>query len=200
MSQFSGMDVKTADSLWDWNDTIMAIDSISDILKTVNDYLFSQLTIGDSLDSTEISILTDIALLCPFRYGMGVYGARSIIEALDTMKTHYYNCCELQADECEEYKLEEKAGKNQSSDEKVIYNLYPNPSSDEFTFEYSLFETEPIRISLHDLTGEKVFSKLLRTDKGKLRINTSTLSGGIYLFYVIKGSEISQRQKVCIIR
>ena len=126
--------------------------------------------------------------------------ARAIVESLDTMKTHYYNCCEMQVEDCTDYRLEEKGRSNEDSTEKDMYKLYPNPSANELTFEYKLFETEQINVSLYDLSGKILVSESFNSNVGIQKINTSNLSGGIYLFTVAKGSKTKYRQKVCIIK
>ncbi len=201
MSQYTGMDLKTADSLWDWNDTIVAIDSISDILKTVNDFLFSKVSIGESLDSSQLNTLSTIAWLCPFRCGIGVYGARAIVENLDTMTNHYYNCCELQTENCEEdYRLEEKSNNQTQINDKEIYSLYPNPATNEIMFEYKTNDLEQILLNLYSVSGKIIKSFKLDSGIGKLIIDTSEISNGIYFVQVIKNFELVYRQKVCIIK
>ncbi len=199
MSQYSGMSPKTADSLWDRNDSIVSIDSISDILKTVNGYLFSKVAIGDSLNSTDVSELSVIALLCPFRCGTGVYGARAIVEALDTMNTHFYNCCELQTDDCGEYRLEGKEPSTNNCSSKR-FAIYPNPTSGEFIVEYKFEDFVEHKLIVQDITGKVLLKRTLQNNEGVLRVETSNLSNGIYFVKLVSDRITNYQGKLCILR
>jgi hypothetical protein len=53
--------------------------------------------VADSVELTsqQIDDLRDIAQLCPYSEGPGVYMARSLLLSVDTIPQNYYNYCEI---------------------------------------------------------------------------------------------------------
>lgn len=64
-------------------------------------------------------------------------------------------------------------------------SIYPNPSSDFVNIRY---DKEISRVSLYDLSGKKISTKILNSKSGK--INISTLKAGIYLLKIEAAGKI----------
>jgi hypothetical protein len=69
--------------------------------------------------------------------------------------------------------------------------LYPNPSDDISRLQISSEEDENISVSLYDITGRKVIGEGMPVYKGatSIRIETATLSSGIYHLVVTTGKD-----------
>jgi hypothetical protein len=198
LAQYFGMGVKEADSLYDANDSISPIDTVSSILKIVNKYLFKKAVFYDtSYSSLEKEELETIALLCPSVYGPGVYTARDILEGLDTFNIHYYNICELSQDSSL-YRVEEQTTNNNNTSE--YFRLYPNPATEEMTFEYILDETSDGTITFYDLSGRKVFTTYTQKESRIKQIKTTNLQSGIYLMNFKVNGKIKYFSKLCIVK
>ncbi|MBX7182526.1 MAG: T9SS type A sorting domain-containing protein [Bacteroidia bacterium] len=198
MKQFTGMGLREAEILYDANDSIIPIDTISSILKKVNKYLFSKAVLNDtSYTSTEKEELETVAQLCPSVYGPWVYTARDILEGLDTFNIHYYNICELSQDSSF-YRVEEQASNNSITSE--YFRLYPNPATEELTFEYILDETSDGTITFYDLSGRRVLTTNTQKENRIKQINTTNLQSGIYLMNFKVNGTIKYFSKLCIVK
>jgi photosystem II stability/assembly factor-like uncharacterized protein len=67
------------------------------------------------------------------------------------------------------------------------FKIYPNPATSDFTVEFALAQSEPASISLLDVQGRVLQSRLLRGDgSGKVRevFSTEAIGGGAYVVWV----------------
>lgn len=91
-------------------------------------------------------------------------------------------------------------GINHTSVEKVISNTfnisaYPNPAADFTTIRFTLpmGATEAVAVKLYDMSGRFMGITAGKAEGGpqEIRINTSTLSGGQYIYQVVYQNEIN---------
>ena len=105
------------------------------------------------------------------------------------------NECEVAVDEEERVFLLENKTK-----EKFAYKLYPNPTANNATLEYSLNANEIGKLELYNIAGSKVASCDLAQDKTQLQFTTEQLQAGIYLYRIIINNKIVETQKLVIIK
>ena len=65
------------------------------------------------------------------------------------------------------------------------FNIYPNPTSDLLTVEYSKISNERMMMEILDLNGITIMKQSLISTQNKLEINTSELPAGQYLIRFI---------------
>ncbi len=75
-----------------------------------------------------------------------------------------------------------------------IFKLYPNPGNGEFYLEFSEEQDYPVRISITDVGGKRVYESEYRNRTGFLNLN---LPAGFY-FLTIKSAEKNFSQKIII--
>lgn len=156
------------------------------------------LLINDTLTSTQLPILRALANECPDWGGTAVYEARALLANYDSAGTIYNDSC---------YAGGHRAGKRVNSAnaisgiQNVAFNLYPNPNNGGFTLSYQLQAGQTGEFTMYTMLGEKVASYTLDANTNKMNIVTnSSLSEGIYLYYITVNNNIVKRDKVVIVK
>ncbi len=82
-----------------------------------------------------------------------------------------------------------------------VLKLYPNPATDKLNIEFLSTTTGAAKLSVYNLSGQKVFTAETETTEGinTQSINTNALSNGVYIFEVYSNGE-TQRMKFTIAR
>lgn len=79
-------------------------------------------------------------------------------------------------------------------------NAYPNPASTSVSFNYDLQGNSGVAsLVITDLLGGEVFSTVLLNDKGKLNVDVSTLTPGVY-FYSLRINQKSQFTRKLVVK
>ena len=80
-----------------------------------------------------------------------------------------------------------------------LKDVFPNPVNSNAKIQYVLGEDSEIYFELHNLLGEKVKSKLIKSKRGvnTFFVNVSNLTEGIYLYSITNG-DIIQTKKMII--
>ena len=80
-----------------------------------------------------------------------------------------------------------------------LKDAYPNPVNSNAKIQYVLGEDSEIYFELHNLLGEKIKSKLIKSNRGvnTFFVNVSNLTEGIYLYSITNG-DIIQTKKMII--
>lgn len=77
--------------------------------------------------------------------------------------------------------------------------VFPNPSSNEFTFQYTLQKHKNSgELLIYDLNGKVVKTVPVTSEKGSVSINMNDLSSGVYVFKLKCGDIISSSQKLIL--
>jgi hypothetical protein len=185
------------------NNAIVPQNIIEESQKFVNNCKIEYYKTGVIQDQnvTELRVLAN---QCPFEYGPAVYRARAIMASYDPLVTFYTNECET---------LPFKKNKSMQSNDNSTsveessagyvnyYNLYPNPASEQLSFEYAIGgEFHGASLEIFNLTGTMVYNEILSENEGKLSIDLANLSGGIYFYKVIIDGRIDKTEKLVIIK
>jgi len=82
------------------------------------------------------------------------------------------------------------------------FYLYPNPTTDYFTLEYSINKDEysALKMEIFDASGRKVKIQQLNTNANTLLINVSELSKGVYTISFIADGNILSVEKLTIVK
>ena len=128
-----------------------------------------------------------IASLCSFEFGPAVFEARSLSLLFDT--TDYEDDC---GDEIH-YRKENGLQEN-------TFNLFPNPTSDEFTLRYTLPENCDADFVLTDITGRIILHRILNSEGNEQQFSTSDYSSGLYLYSIRCNGSLLKQDKVVIVR
>lgn len=88
-----------------------------------------------------------------------------------------------------EASLDKLASKRTSALEPVSISYYPNPSSGRFTIEMKLDNSDPLQVSIVDLSGGVVHEEEVRTFDGSYsrEFDLSAKPAGIYLLQMVQG-------------
>ena len=77
--------------------------------------------------------------------------------------------------------------------------VFPNPSSNEFTFQYTLPKHKNSgELLIYDLNGKVVRTVPVTSEKNSVSINMNDLSSGVYVFKLKCGDIISSSQKLIL--
>lgn len=93
-----------------------------------------------------------------------------------------------------------QTGTATSTKEESLYSLYPNPSTGQMQFNYSLQEGQQGKLMIVDLMGKQLSSYSMAAGENTLSINESSLPNGIYLYRVIVNNEVVKTDKISIIK
>jgi hypothetical protein len=164
--------------------------------KAVNEIFLDAVIMRNGFNNDRINMLRKIADQCAYTGGLGVYGARSLINlALDTIVDFEDNC------------IEKNSSKNIIDNNKKVaeylsgyYKLYPNPNNGNMQLEYEIGKEQKGVFIIYDLLGEKVLEYRLNTGNTSLNLTGEMLRDGIYYYQIIINEKIVQQEKVVIIK
>jgi len=83
-------------------------------------------------------------------------------------------------------------------DEDAIISAYPNPASEVLYINYDLKTIANGQLNVYNVLGEKMISQEINSSKGRLELNVSELSEGIYLYNFQSGNLQSKTYKVLV--
>jgi len=83
-------------------------------------------------------------------------------------------------------------------DEDAIISAYPNPASEVLYINYDLKTIANGQLNVYNVLGEKMMSQEINSSKGRLELNVSELSEGIYLYNFQSGNLQSKTYKVLV--
>lgn len=188
----------------DYQDTLSAISTVNNTeakIKAVLQILYNNLVNAvDTFSTAQIDDLIDIAELCPYDYGFGVYMARSLLMEVNP-SIRYYNACEATpAPPGGKWDGEENENNTIEADTNEWFLLYPNPANNLLVLEYMISGDEEINaiFELYDLSGRKV--KVQNISTNRTIIETNDLDAGMYHYALRKGESIKYSGKQIIIK
>ncbi len=146
--------------------------------------------------STQLSTLETIAAACPQEYGPGVYVARAMLSAQDTVIYTAINDCEKAPVVTPSARF---AAPEQDEEEDVaeVFNLYPNPNTGLFTMELGLMEEEQAELFVLSVSGQKVASKRLTDGENRLDLD---VANGLYLYVVTVNGQPKWTGKLSVVQ
>jgi hypothetical protein len=179
-----------------FNNTV-AISNIADSLhKFVNKCYISYLR-SRNLSSGILADLRNIAVLCPFTFGDGVYIARGLLNCADTVRFDYANVCETGV--INHKSLEAQSSISENENLKIM--LYPNPTKDLITIEYKNTEINggDITFELFDMMGKKLLESIIKPNQNST-LSTDELTQGIYFYKFVYRNKLIENDKLVIIK
>jgi len=150
------------------------------------------------LSNTDLEKLHEIALLCPFEFGDGVYIARGLLNIADTFQMIYTNICETNIGN-------QKSILNEDIDIDELVNMqlsvYPNPAKDLVNIEYTNTEDNigSILFIVYDLMGKKLLEKMIMSGESAI-VSTESLVQGVYVYKFLHENKIVKKDKLVIIK
>lgn len=184
-----------ADSAEMFNNNTTTTNIADSLHKLVNSQYISYLR-HNELSETIMSNLRDIAYLCPFTFGDGVYIARGLLNILDSLQTNYTNICET-------ITISPKSMVNNSIENEIYgkIELYPNPAEDLLTIEYSDTENnnDIVLFEVYDLMGEKMLERII-TPGENTSVNIESLAQGVYVYKFLYNKKLIKKDKLVIIK
>jgi len=170
------------------NNSFQALTIIEETEQTARSIQINLLK-NDSISNNEVIILEQLAELCPFTHGQGVYIARALYTLIDPLY-EFVNICETDPNFAPK--------KKQITEKEQQILIYPNPASDIVNFELKNIEIEGKAIvQISDVNGRIVLNK---TTEIKL-INTldvSNLTNGCYSLKIILSTGQTFNEKICL--
>lgn len=155
--------------------------------------LYANATDLRTMNDGQVEQLRDIALRCPLDDGLAVHVARAALLSIDTLPKGYMNPCELLSPEDGE-----KAKMEMASESLNRFAVYPNPNNGQMVLDYHL-EMDNAVIELHDLVGNRLFTRNMVSGTNVLPIELNGLSGGLYILRVITDERLLHSEKLSII-
>jgi hypothetical protein len=152
------------------NNAIAPTNRHESTLKVIN-----ALSLSESLSSTQWQTIVEIAHQCPIVDGIGVYKARALRSVKAGKVFGYENDCQA---------INHQNGtpyrhSDMSKAEVIQLEIFPNPADASFTIRM----TQPSagELSLVDIAGQKVISRLLNGEQSIIHVDVKHLPAGIYL-------------------
>ena len=145
----------------------------------------------------QLQSLKNIALLCPFEYGDGVYKARALMTLFDTLK--YVNSCE------QGNLVPPAAGSRVAATiENVVPNeqtikVYPNPAQNQLFIDgLQLQSGDNAEVQVYSTLGQLVLRSKL--NNGITPIGISSLADGSYFYKVVQNGNVVLTDKLIILK
>jgi hypothetical protein len=175
--------------------------SIEMYVKQVLEIYRQRLSAGvDTFSQNQLQQLEEIAHLCPFTDGYGVYMARAIL--LDNGTELIYNACEFDLANnrigFEDALIVEE--KIMNDDENYFVSIYPNPNNGEMTLLYELPNSNNAQLLVHNTLGKLIKQYELNNKAQQLNINEPSLENGLYYYTIMVDDEIVKTDKFIIIK
>jgi hypothetical protein len=182
------------DSAEIFNNNIIATNIADSLHKFVNKQYISYLR-SKKLSEPMLAQLRDIATLCPFTFGDGVYIARGLLNIADTVIMNYTNICDTGSIGNKSMRVEDIV---EQDNLQII--LYPNPAKDMLTIEYGSSEnnSNDLLFEVYDLLGKKLL--VTNIVPGRQEINLGTLSQGVYSYKFTNNDKVVKKDKLVIIK
>ncbi|MBI3520255.1 MAG: T9SS type A sorting domain-containing protein [Bacteroidetes bacterium] len=87
-----------------------------------------------------------------------------------------------------------------SYENKLKWNLYPNPNKGVMTLEYDLGDVSEATMNLYDVTGKLMNTYKLPSNKGMLQMNEQILQNGIYFYHILVEGKSIKTDKIVVIK
>ena len=137
---------------------------------------------SSGIDSSEVVTLRAIAELCPNEEGFGVYMARSALLDADTLPNFTgFNECEASPLPPSELRREETIS---TSNTTSSCKLYPNPTDNLLTIEYSILQQINGRAEIFTIAGQKILDVPLEYSKSKTSLELGQFLSGTYFIRI----------------
>ena len=81
---------------------------------------------------------------------------------------------------------------------KVFGNVYPVPARDVVNFDYNFASSENAEVAIYNMMGQEVLRNSINGMSGKLSINVSDLSDGVYFYSLIVNGVVEKSNKLVI--
>jgi hypothetical protein len=142
--------------------SIYPVNEVEENLKSV--YLVESNRTGDTLSTSQVELLNDLANQCPFSAGYAVYNARAILKSIN-LNAEFNNVCETVTRQFD-----------QDKEEKPLFvSLYPNPASNSFTIRTA---SQVGVLKIYNALGELIINRSINTSESV--ISLEGISDGIY--------------------
>jgi hypothetical protein len=146
-----------------------------------------------TFDASQLATLRAIANQCPYEYGIVVYEARMLVQPYDSLLTVYENPCEGEQNRM-------MFSETNTTVTFREFTMYPNPNNGSMNLVYDIGAQDKGEVIIYDLSGRKINSYILNTNKNTLRIDENALENGIYMYSILINGQIVQSDKVVIIK
>ncbi len=186
-----------ADSAEYFNNIVVATNDAETMHVFVNQYYVSFLR-NDSLSKQDAETIRDVAVLCPFEYGDGVYIARALINLVEKKPSNYNNACE---NAFHRNKSMSNIVKDNVVDDNMQISLNPNPAKDQITVVYTNNEnaTDEVLFEVYNMIGKKQITSFIKPNQNTI-LNTSDLESGVYFYRFVYNGSIVKADKLVIIK
>ena len=178
------------------NENIISKEIYESNEQIVNEIYFKTIAIGNlKFTDDDKSKLFSIAQQCPYAGGIAVYRARGIYELIDEKMT--YDDDSFCVDPNKSFRRSNTFANQSQSIAEYIY-MYPNPTTDKVTVNYSLGINTTAQLVIQNLVGEVVTSYALNSSTNETVLDVSTLKAGIYLYTLRTTNGYIQNGKLVI--
>ncbi|RTZ68183.1 MAG: hypothetical protein DSZ21_02285 [Tenericutes bacterium] len=81
---------------------------------------------------------------------------------------------------------------------KKYIRVYPNPTRESFTIDFSIAEIEQANINIYDLAGKKIFESIKNSSVQLLKVKTENFKSGLYFIEIRLKNKIYNKKIVVI--
>jgi hypothetical protein len=185
------------DSAEYFNNTVVDANDAETMHVFVNQYYISFLR-NDSLSKQDAETIRDVAILCPFEYGDGVYIARALINLVEKKPSNYNNACE---NAFHRNKSMSNIDNGNVVDNNMQFSLNPNPAKEQITVVYANNEngTDEVLFEVYNMIGKKQITSFIKPNQNTT-INTGDLKPGVYFYRFVYKDNVIKADKLVIIK
>jgi Secretion system C-terminal sorting domain len=146
--------------------------------------LFTKQMEGQTLDSSEVALLEQIARTCPLYGGTAVYQAQALLCLVKDEVILFEEDCFVPVNN----NRKPRTPKNPSSTTTKAA-VYPNPTTGEVSLEIKLEKEQTGYVQVQSITGQILFTVRLNAGSNLALINLSEYSQGVYIYQIFVNEE-----------
>ncbi|HXB39884.1 MAG TPA: T9SS type A sorting domain-containing protein [Bacteroidia bacterium] len=182
------------------NNTFAPTDKYDTYMQKINNLYGSFVKQRRHLNNSEVQQVRNIAQLCPYEYGEGVYRARSLLSRFDTLR--YLNICEKNSSIPS--LASRTASQNIEAESTTAQNgliIYPNPASSSLFIEgLQAGENDKTEFVVYNSLGEMVLKTVLVGNQSSAQnVDITRLANGTYMYKVIVNGATIHFDKLIIL-
>lgn len=148
----------------------------------------------NSIDSSDIALLSNTAHACHTEQGDALFTAR-------TLYNYLFNDAHVFNDSCtynNNARVFQSDKDKNNPEERQVFKIYPNPNNGEMTLYYELPEKEHAEVVIYDVFGKLVYKTILDAKKIMHSIELKNKAMGMYYYKILQADKIMHTGKFII--
>lgn len=195
----SGNDTMQINLALSHNTSFLATDNFDASMQQINNLYGEFLKRKRKLSPTQVQQIKNIAQLCPFEHGEGVYRARALLSRFDELK--YTNICE-ESSYLSSPGVRIATAESESRVKSDALIVYPNPASSTLFVEgLHSNEGDHVEMIIFNNMGELILKTTLTSNQSAAqKVNIDNLNSGSYTYKILINEKSAFVNKLIILK